>query len=148
MADRWVLDTNIYIKALRNRQELADLKRFRIRARARLLVSAVVALELRAGALTAGHAAAVDDLVKVYTDRARVIVPSFDAYMQGGRVLAAIAMKERLPLADAPRSLVNDVILAASCRESDVVLVTENARDFSMIQRHLKGFRFLTALPE
>src|SRR5689334_12258300 len=106
MANRWALDTNIYIKALRDRQALADLKRFRLRARARLLVSAVVALELRAATLTEAHAGAVDDLVKTYADRGRVVTPSFAAFLEASRVLSALATKERLPIADAPRSLV------------------------------------------
>jgi predicted nucleic acid-binding protein len=148
MADLWVLDTNIYIRALRDRQRLADLKRFRIRARARVWLSAVVGLELRAGAVTAGHVEALDDLLKIYTDRGRVVVPTFDAYQQAGRIIATLALKERFALADAPRSFVNDALLAASCREAGAVLVTENTRDFITIQRHLKGFRFQSDFPD
>jgi predicted nucleic acid-binding protein len=148
MPDRWVLDTNIYIGALRDRLRLADLKRFRVRARDRIRMSSVVALELRAGAITPAHAAAVDDLVRPYAERDRAVTPSFDAWLEAGRVLSSLAIAERLRVADAPRSFVNDVVLAASCRESDLVLVTDNARDFTAIQRHLKGFRFRDAFPE
>jgi predicted nucleic acid-binding protein len=147
VADLWVLDTNVYIKALRDRQRLADLKRFRVRARTRLWLSAVVALELRAGAVTAAHTDALEDLLTIYTDRARVIVPSSDAYLQAGRAIAALAAKERFALAEAPRSFINDVVLAASCREAGALLVTGNSRDFITIQRHLKGFRFQGEFP-
>jgi predicted nucleic acid-binding protein len=147
VADRWVLDTNVYIRALRERQRLADLKRFRVRARTRLWLSAVVALELRAGAVTTEHVEALEDLLKIYTDRDRVVIPTFDAYLQSGRIIAALATKERLALGDAPRSFVNDVILATSCREAGALLVTDNTRDFITIQRHLKGFRFQAELP-
>lgn len=145
--DRWVLDTNIYIWALRDRQRLADLKRFRVRARARLWLHAIVALELRAGAVTTAHGEALENLLKIYTDHDRVVVPSFDAYQQAGRIIATLALKERFPLSDAPRSFVNDTILAASCREAGALLVTENTRDFITIQRHLKGFRFQAEFP-
>jgi predicted nucleic acid-binding protein len=148
MADLWVLDTNIYIRALRDRQRLADLKRFRVRARARLWLSAVVGLELRAGAGTAAHAQALEDLLTIYIDRERLVVPSFDAYQQAGRIIATLAHKERFALADAPRSFINDALLAASCREAGAVLVTENTRDFITIQRHLKGFQFQTDYPD
>lgn len=148
MADLWVLDTNVYIRALRDRQRLADLKRFRVRARARVWLSAVVGLELRAGAVTAAHAQALDDLLKVYIERGRLVVPSFDAYQQAGRIIATLALKERFALADAPRSFVNDALLAASCREAGAVLITENTRDFITMQRHLKGFRFRTDYPD
>jgi predicted nucleic acid-binding protein len=67
-------------------------------------------------------------------------LPSFDAFLQAGRVIAALATCERLAVAAG--SFTNDVILASACRESDVVLVTENLRDFAAIQRHLRGFRF------
>lgn len=52
---------------------------------------------------------------------------------------AALAARERTTAA-AP--LTNDVILASSCREAGVTLVTGNPRDFAAIQRHLHGFRF------
>ena len=42
-------------------------------------------------------------------------------------------------------SLVNDVLIATSCREARVRLVTENAGDFATLQRHLRGFRFVAA---
>lgn len=145
MAETFALDTNVYISALRSRERLLALKRFRLRAGTRMRVSAVVALELRAGALTRAHEDAVEELVAPYVSRDWVLVPSFECYVQAGRVLSAIAQKERTSLASAPRSFVNDVLLAASCRENDVTLVTENARDFKAIQRHLRGFRF-TAL--
>jgi predicted nucleic acid-binding protein len=150
MAERWVLDTNVYIQALRDRERLAALKRFRLRAGERLLVSAVVALELRAGALTADHVTAVETILTLYGDRDRVVVPSFDAYVQTGRVLAALATKERMPVATAPRSFTNDVLLAVSCRDADVTLITGNignVGDFTTIRRHLRGFRFETAVP-
>jgi predicted nucleic acid-binding protein len=147
MPDRWVLDTNVYVRALRDRDQLAALKRFRLRAGERLLVNAVVALELRAGAITSDHVTAVETILTLYGNRDRVVVPSFDAYVQTGRVLAALATKEHMPLATAPRSLVNDVLLATSCREADAVLITGNASDFTTIRRHLRGFRFESALP-
>ena len=140
MAEEFALDTNVYITALRDPHVLARLKRFRLRLGARLRVHAVVALELRAGARDDRKAAAVDAFIGTYHDRGRVIVPSFDAYLQAGRVLAALAVRERLT--DAPRSLVNDALDAEACREQQTVLITDNTRDFAAIQRHLRGFKF------
>jgi predicted nucleic acid-binding protein len=146
VADLYALDTNVYITALRDPYRLSQLKRFRVRAATRMRLSAVVALELRAGAISGAHEEAFDALIRPYVDREQVIVPSLDAYLQAGRVFSALATKERLRLADAPRSFVNDVLIAVSCREASCVLVTENARDFTAIQRHLAGFRFETEL--
>lgn len=145
MADRYALDTSVYVKALRDADALARLKRFLTRAGHRIEVHAVVALELRAGALTAQHERALDALFAPYAARSRITVPTLDAFMQAGRVLAALATNERVPLASAPAGLSHDALIAASCRESRVILVTEHLRDFGAIQRHLRGFRFVAA---
>ena len=140
----YALDTNVYVRALRERDRLVRLKRFLIRTGNRLRVNATVALELRAGARTLAQEQAIADLLAAYADRERVMVPSFDAYLQCGRVLASLATHEGVDIARAG-SLVNDVMIATSCREQGVRLVTENARDFTTIQRYMRGFRFTGA---
>jgi hypothetical protein len=40
-----------------------------------------------------------------------------------------------------------DVLLAVTCREHDLLLVTWNGRDFARIQRHLRGFRYIEPPP-
>ena len=144
MAESYALDANVYISALRDRDRLAQLKRFLIRTGLRVRVNAVVALELQAGARTPAHERAVADLLASYVQRDRVIVPSFDAYAQGGRVLAALAAREGIDIARAG-SLIDDVLIATSCREAGVKLITENVGHFAAVQRHLRGFRFAEA---
>jgi predicted nucleic acid-binding protein len=123
VAELYALDANVYIRALRDRDRLSLLKRFLIRSGMRVRVNAVVALELQAGARTPSQERAVSDLVESYVARHRVIVPSFEAYRQGGRVLAALAVREGM---DTSRSgsLVNDVMIATSCREAGIKLIT------------------------
>lgn len=142
MADLYALDTNVYIRALRDPAARVRLKRFLLRAGHRVRLSAVVALELRAGARSPAQERAVEALLSPYARRERVVVPGFDAFAQAGRVVAALATRERMTQ-PAP-SFTNDVLLASSCRESGVVLVTENQGDFASIQRHLRGFHFAT----
>ncbi|HTK50757.1 MAG TPA: PIN domain-containing protein [Gemmatimonadaceae bacterium] len=143
MSDIFALDTNIYIRAFRDPTRLTFLKRFHIRTGTRLRLNAVVALELRAGTRTSAQEAAVGDLLASYMMRERVIVPSFSAYVEGGRVLAALGARERVDVSRAG-SLVNDVLIAASCREAGARLVTENVGDYTAVQRHLRGFRFVS----
>jgi predicted nucleic acid-binding protein len=140
----YALDTNVYIRALRSGDRLSALERFLLRYGTRLRVSAVVALELRAGARTSAQEQAVRDLIESYGSRGRVIVPSLAAYLQSGRVLAALGAREGVDVSRAG-SLVNDVLIATSCREARVRLVTENPGDFAMLQRHLRGFGFVAA---
>jgi predicted nucleic acid-binding protein len=147
MAALYALDTNVYIDALRDPEQLGALKQFRSRFGARVWLSGIVALELAAGALTLEQQRAVGDLTHLYASRERMFGISFEACHHAGRVLAGLATRDRIRLATAPASLTNDALLAASCREADVVLVTTNFRDFVRIQRHLRGFRFVAPWP-
>lgn len=133
------LDSNVYIQSLRDMESRIRFKRLLLRAGVRLRVNAVVALELRAGARSPAGERAVEELIEPYAQRGRVIVPSFEAYVQAGRVLASLGMRDRVSTSP---SFTNDVVIASSCREADALLVTSNHRDFSIIQRHLRGFRF------
>lgn len=143
MADSYALDTNVYIVALREAPRLARLKEFHLRFGTRARLNAIVAMELRAGVRTDDHARAVEALVAPYARRDRVIVPTFEAFVQAGRVLAALASKERLTLVSHGSSLASDALLASSCREAGAILVTENVRHFAAIQRQLRGFKFV-----
>ena len=147
MSSGLALDTNVYIDAIRDPSELAALKQFVLRFGHRLWLAGVVAAELGAGALTDARRDAVDDLVRPYATRDRVFGVSFTACREAGRALAGLATRERVRLATAPPSLTNDALLAASCREADVVLVTRNFKDFSRLQRQLRGFRFVAPWP-
>lgn len=147
MISGFALDTNVYIDALRDRSELGALKQFVARFGLRVWLAAVVATELGAGALNDAQREALDDLVLPYTTRDRVFGVSVSACREAGRALASLATRERVRLATAPPSLTNDALLAASCREADVVLVTRNFRGFSRLQRQLRGFRFVAPWP-
>jgi hypothetical protein len=71
----------------------------------------------------------------VYERVGRLITPSASAWARSGDVLAAMMRDEALELSRVSRSFSNDILLALSCREAGCVLVTENHRDFSRIQR-------------
>jgi hypothetical protein len=44
-----------------------------------------------------------------------------------------------VPYEDRPRSMVNDILIAISCRENGFTLLTAD-EDFEMIRPHLRGF--------
>lgn len=147
MPASYAIDTNLYIGASRNRAARADLARFALRTGLRLHLSAVVVMELRAGARSDEQRHGVDALHAVFADRDRLVVPSATAYAQAGRVLADLAEQEGFALPFALRWFINDVLIAVSCREHDVVLVTANHHDFAAIARHLRGFRCVNPWP-
>ena len=75
----------------------------------------------------------------------RVFAPTFAAWKRAGEVLAKLSATEGVPLRSFGRSFLNDVLLAASCRETGVVLVTNNHRDFTRIHQVLP-FEFCARL--
>ena len=86
---QYVLDTNVYIDALRSPDEANALKRFLVVMLPSTWLSAVVMLELRAGARSREQATALEDgLFRAYAKRGRVLVPKAGAFQEAGRVLA------------------------------------------------------------
>lgn len=146
MAPVVLIDTNLYIRAFRDFVARRALQAFQRRVLARLALHGIVAMELRSGALTAGQRAALDDLIAPFRERDRMLAVSADAYLEAGRVLAALRREGRAG-SGPPASFVQDVVLAASAREHRAVLVTDNARDFASIRTHMRGFRFAPPWP-
>jgi predicted nucleic acid-binding protein len=73
-----------------------------------------------------------------FIDVGRLVTPSFRAWQMSGDLLARLAQSERLNL--------NDILLALSCREAGMTVVTRNTHDFERIQR-MVPFRFLAPWP-
>lgn len=144
---KYTLDTNLYIRAFRDPAASAALRLFHTAFAPFEYLSAVVAHELRAGAWAPGAAAALQRAVlDPFERRGRLLTPSYRGWTLAGEVLAQLAAEEGLELARVPKGFVHDVLLAVTCRETGVVLVTENARDFTRIQRVL-AFEYLPPWP-
>ncbi|MGH9201613.1 MAG: type II toxin-antitoxin system VapC family toxin, partial [Vicinamibacterales bacterium] len=110
-------------------------------------LSAVVILELRAGARTARQAKLLEqEVVQRFARANRVFAPSADAFSAAGKLLANVATREGWT-ADAHPSLVHDALLATSCQESGVTLITRD-RDFARFKTFLRGWRFVVPWPE
>ena len=128
---KYTVDTNLYIDAMRTADGNAALSAFHVAYAPFEHLSAVVVQELHAG--VRGRAAARLDatIVAPFERRGRVVTPSYDAWKESGRVLAELIGGTEWR--SVSRSFVNDVLLAMSCRESGMVLVTKNVRDFARI---------------
>lgn len=146
MSRKLALDTNLFIDAFRNTDDEARLTAFHARYAPFEYLSAIVALELLAGA----RDGVAGDLQRHVFDplerRGRVFAPSHDSWKAAGAALGMLAGRDGLRLAAASRGFVNDVLLAASCREHGITLVTRNVRDFERIRRVLR-FDFVAAWP-
>jgi predicted nucleic acid-binding protein len=103
--------------------------------------------ELAAGARTPETALDVEQGVfHPFERRRRVFAPSATAFVRSGRVLAAIAEREGWQLLDENPSLLNDALIATSCREQGITLITKDS-DFKRLAPFVKGFRYAAPWP-
>lgn len=144
---KYALDSNCYIDAIREPVALVALEAFTAREAPRLYLSAVVAAELRAGARTSRDRRQLEENVLApFVRRGRILTPSGAAWDALGLTLAQLRAEGALDLASVPRGFVFDVLIAFSCREAGVVLITRNARDMERI-RAVFRFEFVAPFP-
>jgi predicted nucleic acid-binding protein len=79
--------------------------------------------------------------------RGRLITPSAAAWDALGLTLAALREREGLALVQVRRGFAFDVLLAYSCREWGMVLVTRNTRDMARIRR-VFAFEYVEPYPD
>jgi predicted nucleic acid-binding protein len=133
---KYVLDTNCYIDASRNAADLAALQDFSGRTAPGLYVSSVVVSELLAGARSVKDRKVLEDRVLgPFLRHGRVLTPSAAAWDALARTMAYLHQREGLHLAQISRAFAFDILLAYSCKEHGVVLVTANERDMVRIRR-------------
>ena len=95
-------------------------------------MSAVVAMELRAGAQ---HRAARDSTsapIRAYRSSGRLVVPSNEVFERAGGVLRQLKLAGRDVRLSSP---CNDVLIALTARSIGASVVTANLDDFGAIQR-------------
>lgn len=144
---RFILDTNLYIRAARDAVANAELEGFSTAHAPFLLFHSVVAQELLAGARDPRSEQRLrQQLLEPFERRNRVITPSHDAWKRAGTVLAHLVTTRVVSANGVTRSLINDCLLAASIREHGAVLVTANVADFQRIAGVLR-FRFVGPWP-
>ena len=143
----FTLDTNIFIDGFRREDAQAEVFAFLERALPFTYLSAVVMQELAAGARTTAAARDVQQGVfEPFERRRRVFAPSASAFVESGRILAAVAAREGWRLLDEHPSLLNDALVAASCREQGITLITKDG-DFTRLAPFVKGFRYAAPWP-
>lgn len=145
---RYVLDTNVYIKAFRNpAAEGEQLERFGVQHMVVTHLSSVVFHELLRGANNPAMARdLVTDLAGPFVRTNRIVVPSHHAWSRAAEIIAQLAWDEGLERRTLPAGFANDVLIAASCRENGFTLITENVRDFTRIQKRM-AFDFVAPWP-
>jgi len=144
---KFLLDTNLFIQGFRDPHANASLARFHQLFAPFEYLSAVVAQELRAGARSHHDQRLLErHVLGLYRRRDRLVTPSAHAWEESGDVLAELARREGLDLSRMSKAFGNDVLLALSCREAGIVLVTDNERDFERLAR-VVDFEFVKPWP-
>jgi len=131
---KYALDTNLFIAGMRSASNADQLAEFHALFAPFEYLSAIVVQELRAGLQNAADARRLDAaVVDPFRKRGRLIAPTFAAWQASGGVLAQLVAEDHLDLRRVSKRKVNDILLALSCREAGVTVVTANLADFRRI---------------
>ena len=145
---KYVLDTNIYVAAARDTRAAEALITFYAAWLPSTYLHATVGQELMLGGLSPeGRRQIRDGYLWPFETRGRVIVPSYQAWVRSGELVSLLIQRGTLSRGGFTRSFLNDALLAASCREEGLVLITSNTQDFTRL-RQVERFEFTSPWPE
>ena len=145
---KYALDTNVFIDSFRDPTVEAALLTFLERALPFTFMSAVVMQELAAGARTREQAGELERSVfRPFLRRQRVFAPTTMAFVTSGHMIAAVAAREGWTAVHDNPSLLNDALLAASCRERGITLITQDG-DFDRLAPLLGRWRHVAPWPD
>lgn len=121
----YLLDTNICIYALKNRPPEV-LERLRAVGRGAVALSVITVLELRQGAEKSQQAAANHARLDFFLSSMRILPFDEEAALAGARLRAHLE-RQGTPIGDL------DSLIAAHALARDLVLVTNNLREFKRV---------------
>ena len=120
-----VLDTTVFVLALRDPARLASLRRSILRQQC--YVTAVTAIELHAGARSRSQQTAVAQLISTFARYDRLLVPTSDEWAGAGRLIAHARWRHGDMK---PRDHYPDVLIACVAARLGATIITANAADF------------------
>ena len=136
---RLVFDTSVYIDYF-NRGRHEDVL---FQAGAVKYLSAVVLMELRAGASRPQDRRVLRAVERTFRRTRRIVAPTAAVFADAGDVLQRLRSDRGYRLSSS-NTLVNDVLIALSARSIGAAVVTQNGRDYEAI-RDLRAFPLILA---
>ncbi|MBB4637239.1 PIN domain-containing protein [Longimicrobium terrae] len=144
---KYVIDTNLYVHALRDPDARDALRSFTAASSPWIYVHAVVAAELLAGAPDPRMEEAIQtSFLAPFEAMGRVIVPRHDAWKRAGRTIGELIREHRLSANGVKPSFFRDCLLATSARDEGITIITGNTRDFELI-RTVEPVKFVPPWP-
>jgi predicted nucleic acid-binding protein len=134
---RVVIDTNVYVDWINRGQHEAVL----FQPETVKYLSAVVLMELRAGAFSPSDRRLLQRLQTAFERAGRVLTPSRGVFAEAGDALRRLQADRGYKIG-ASHSIANDVLIALSARSIGATLVTQNDRDYRAIQA-VRPFRLV-----
>jgi predicted nucleic acid-binding protein len=126
---RVVIDTNIYIDWFNaGRHEDVLFQRDAVKH-----LSAVVLMELRAGAFGVRDRRLVQRVESAFARAGRILLPSRAVFVEAGDVLRGLDANRGFRL-ETSHSIVNDVLIALSARSIGATVVTQNEGHYRAIE--------------
>jgi len=133
---KYVLDTNLYVEATRDSGFAGALVQFTSMFLPQIYLHAIVVQELAIGAVhESGRRQLEREVVAPFERRGRVVVPGYRAWKRSGEVIAELVDRKVLSPGGFGRSFLSDVLLAVSCREEGLVILTRNTVEFDRISK-------------
>jgi predicted nucleic acid-binding protein len=145
---KFVLDTNVYIQAIRNATRRRELAAWQRRMGPHLYQHAVVVSELLVGARDGATWRRWHERWVAPAERVeRVIVPGRGDWLRASQIVVRLTEAGELGPAGLGRTFFNDCLLAATARARGFIIVTHNLGDFERIARVEPGLRAMAPLP-
>lgn len=136
---RVVIDTNVYVDWInRGQYEEVLFQRDTVK-----YLSAVVLMELRAGAFSPRDRRLLQRLERAFERAGRVLTPSRAVFADAGDALRKLQSGRGYRIG-ASHSIANDVLIALSARSIGATVVTQNERDYRAIEA-VRPFRLVVA---
>lgn len=140
MPAKHIFDTNIYIRCMLDRDFALQHAGQYARYIPSTFFSSVVAQELIVGCTNDLAMRRVQNFFRPFERVRRIINPTYEDWKEAGCTAVRIALK-RPGLKSKKIALINDILIALSCRRIGATLITFNSQDFEVIREFIQ-FRF------
>lgn len=146
---KYVIDTNLYVEAIRSEAGNRALAAFQRRFAPVLFQHSTVAQEILAGAGDERvYRTYYEAWIEPFEDLDRMLTPGHASWLRAALIMTRLVERGTKSPGGFSRSFLNDCLIAASAREQGFVVVSRNRKDFEQIVMVEPGFRFVVPWPQ